>query len=341
MPQVTPLELSQLCDSILRNAGATEREAKIVSRHLVDANLTGHDSHGVMRVMQYVQEIETGYIVPGTTVNVVNEWATGAVVDATGVFGQVACLDAMQQAINKAKDAGIASIAVRSSGHSGRLGTYAEAAAEAGVLGIIMANGGGAGQWVTPYGGCERRLSTNPIAIGAPSAGDFPYLVDISTSVAPEGKVRDCLQKGTPVPTGWLVDHDGNPTTDPSQLYAELSGALLPFGGLSGHKGFALGFMVDVFAGALTTAGCPGPERTSSTTRSGLFMMAVDIERFTPLNEFRQRVTEMANYMKSSRPAAGFDSVLVPGEPEHLHRIQKQKHGITLPDSVWTDLNRF
>lgn len=341
MPTIPTPELEQLCSRILQGAGADAREAEIVSQHLVDANLAGHDSHGAMRVIQYVDEIRSGLIVPGQELTILKEWPAGAVVDAAGMFGQVACCEAMQIALDKAAESGIAAVTIRGAGHSGRLGAYAEQAAAAGRLGIAMANGGGAGQWVAPFGGRERRLSTNPIAIGAPSAGPFPLILDISTSVAPEGKVRDRLQKQQTVPDGWLVDHEGQPTTDPQTLYAELCGALLPFGGTSGYKGFGLGFMVDVFAGALTAAGCPESEKAASGVRSGLFMLAVDIRQFTPLDEFRHRVARMASYVKSSRPAAGFDEVLVPGEPEYRQRQEKQRQGASLPDSVRAELDQL
>lgn len=341
MPIIPISELEQLCSRILHAAGASAQEAEIVSRHLVDANLAGHDSHGAMRVLQYVEEIKSGLIAPGEELKILNEWPAGAVVDAAGLFGQVACREAMQLAMNKAADTGVAVVTIRNAGHSGRLGSYSEQAAAGGCIGIAMANGGGAGQWVAPFGGRERRLSTNPVSIGAPSAGPFPFVLDISTSVAPEGKVRDCLQKEQPVPEGWLVDHEGRPTTDPRDLYAELCGALLPFGGASGYKGFGLGFMVDVFAGALTAAGCPESDKAAAGVRSGLFMMAIDIQRFTPLDEFRQRVARMADYLKSSRPAAGFEEVLVPGEPEFRQRQEKQRQGASLPESIQADLNQL
>ncbi len=341
MPTVSSEELKQLAESILRAAGANEWETQVVSSHLLDANLAGHDSHGVMRVLQYVAEVEAGHIAPGSELQTLGDWPTGAVLDARGMFGQVACHDAMQQAIDKSRTAGIAAVTIRGANHSGRLGAYAEMAAAAGVTGIVMANGGGAGQWVAPFGGREPRLSTNPIAIGTPSSGRFPFLMDISTSVAPEGKVRHCLQNAEPVPEGWLVDNQGNPTTDPRELYAEPGGALLPFGGSSGHKGYGLGFMVDVFAGALTAAGCPTTPRTDPGVRSGLFMLAIDIERYTPLDDFSQRVSDMAGYFKSSEPAAGFDEVLVPGELEYQQRLKRQQEGIPIPDSVWNDLDQL
>ncbi|MBX7169048.1 MAG: Ldh family oxidoreductase [Pirellulales bacterium] len=338
MPTVHAETLLQLAVRVLRAAGATEVEADIVGPHLVEANLVGHDSHGVMRVLQYVQAIERGAIEPGAEVSVVNDWPTGAVLDARGVFGQVACRSAMEQAIDKARPAGLAALTIRHANHTGRLGAYVAQAAAAGMIGMAMVNGGGGGQWVTPFGGRGRRLSTNPVAISAPSAGPFPIVLDISTSVAPEGKVRDCLQRNQPVPDGWLVDHEGRPTNDPRELYTTPGGALLPFGGSAGHKGFGLAFLVDVFAGALSAAGCPRAEITTQDHGSGVFLLVIDIARFSPLTDFTHCVHELAEYCKTSPPAVGCSEVLVPGEFEYRARQQRERAGIAVPDDVWRDL---
>jgi uncharacterized oxidoreductase len=338
MPTIHVEQLEQLATDILRAAKADEHEAKTVSRHLVDSNLAGHASHGVMRLLQYVVEIEAGQIIPGAKMRVLDDWATGSVLDASGLFGQVACRGAMERAIAAARATAIAAVTIRHANHSGRLGTYVEMAAEAGLIGMVMANGGGGGQWVAPFGGRQRRLSTNPVAIGVPSEGPFPFILDISTSIAPEGKVRDYLQREQPVPDGWLVDRWGQPTNDPRELYADPGGALLPFGGSAGHKGFGLAFMVDVFAGVLSAAGCPRHTLAEAGNGSGLFMLAVDIQRFTPLRDFTPAVCEMAEYIKSSQPADGFDEVLVPGEFEYRERLRQKREGILIPDNVWNQL---
>lgn len=333
-------QLQSFSQAILVAAGATSREAAITAEHLVAANLAGHDSHGTMRILQYLREIREGRIVPGAVLKIVSEWNSGLLVDASGVFGQVACHDAMRHAIVRAQDASLAAVAVRHSNHSGRLGTYVEQAAAANMIGVVMANGGGAGQWVAPFGGCERRLSTNPLAIGAPSSGAFPFILDISTSVAPEGKIRDYRQRNQRVPAGWLVDHQGKSTDDPAELYADPAGALLPFGGSSGHKGFGLAFMVDVFAGVLTQAGYPRTSDADAGQGTGLFMIAIDVQRFATLEEFLPTVREMADYIKSSKPAAGFKEVLVPGEFEYQQRQRRTEEGIEIPSSVWIELNQ-
>ena len=338
MATINPVELERFISDICRASGSDERAASIVAAHLIDSNLAGHDSHGVMRMVQYADEIATGKIVPRQCVHCVDEWDSGAVIDATGAFGQVACHEAMERAIQLAAGASLAAVTLRNCNHSGRLGTYVEMAAAAGMIGIVMANGGGAGQWVAPFGGRERRVSTNPIAFGAPSDGEFPIVLDISTSVVPEGKVRDVSQRAVPLPDGWLVDASGEPTNDPGQLYDTPGGAILPLGGPAGHKGFGLAMMVDVLAGALSAAGCPRAGDFDPRHGSGLFMLVIDVARFRSRTDFTQQVAEMAAYVESSQPAAGFERVMVPGQYEHEQRLARRQRGVEIPTSVWVEL---
>lgn len=338
MPRVPISELLRFATELFQAVGAESTEARIVAEHLVESNLAGHDSHGIMRIPQYLDEIHTGRIVPASHSVVDDEWPTGCVIDARGAFGQVACHEAMTRALDKAREAGIGAVSIRNSNHSGRMGTYVEIAAAEEMIGLVTANAGGAGQWVAPFGGRERRLSTNPLAIGAPSGTDFPIILDISTSIVPEGKVRYSLQRGQETPDGWLVDAEGHPTRDPQQLYETPSAAILPLGGTAGHKGFGLAFMVDILSGALSGAGCPSQKNIDSTEGSGLFMLAIDIKRFGPLIDFSLHVAEMVEYVQSSLPAEGFERVMVPGEFEHRQRETRQREGIDIPEATIKEL---
>lgn len=338
MPRFPALALEALANRIFRALGAGVDEARIVSQHLTEASLAGHDSHGLMRTLQYVREIESGQILPAARPQVLADWPEGSVIDARGPFGQVACHGAMARAIDKARAGTVGVVTLRHCNHSGRLGAYAAQAAAAGCFGIVAANGGGAGQWVAPFGGRDRRLSTNPLAMGAPSDEPFPLLLDISTSAAPEGKVRDAVQREKPVPDGWLVDHLGRPTNDPRALYATPGGALLPLGGAMGHKGYALAFMVDLLAGALSQAGCPTTGTADGRTGTGVFMLALNIERFLPARQFARQLRDMIAWVKSSAPAEGFTEILVPGEAEFRARTDRLRHGIDIPPNVWREL---
>jgi uncharacterized oxidoreductase len=339
MPRLTAEEVTRVSIEILRAAGAPEDHATIVTRHLVDANLAGHDSHGVMRLPQYVEEIGRGQISPEATETVVRDWAGGAVIDARGALGQVACYRAMERALDKAKERGVGVVTVRSCGHSGRLGTYGELAAAKGRIGMVFNNAGGSGQWVAPFGGSVGRLSTNPLCIAAPSAGEFPIVIDMSTCVAPEGKVRHTFQSGKPAPDGWLIDAQGRPTNDPGALYETPRGALLPFGESAGHKGFGLSFLVDVLAGALTDAGCARPDAPHQSPGRGLLFLALDVEVFTSLDGFRSHVETLVDYVRSCPPAPGFEEVLAPGEFEYRRRQERQRDGFEIPEQTWQTIS--
>ena len=335
MALVTAGEVTRLSMDILRDSGAPEDHARIVTEHLVDANLAGHDSHGVMRLPQYAEEARRGQISADATETVVRDWSCGSVVDARGAFGQVACYRAMERALDKAESSGLGLVTVRSCGHSGRLGTYGEQAAAAGRIGMVFNNAGGSGQWVAPYGGSVGRLSTNPLCIGAPSGGDFPIVLDMSTCVAPEGKVRHTFQSGKSAPDGWLIDAEGNPTNDPGALYENPRGALLPFGESAGHKGFGLSFLVDVLAGALTAAGCARPDAPHQSPGRGLVFLALDVETFTTTESFQGHVKTLVEHVTSCPPAPGFEEVLVPGEFEYRQRQTRQRDGFEVPDATW------
>ena len=339
MPTVPAAKLEQLAADILCLAGATDSEAGAVARHLVEASLAGHDSHGMMRVLQYTEDIRSGAIVPGTEIRTLQDWDTGSTIDATGVFGQVACNQAMQTAISKARQRTVGVVTIRGAHHSGRLGAYVAQAAAEDMIGMVLVNGGGAGQWVAPFGGRERRIGTNPIAIGAPSGKGFPVLLDMGTSIVPEGKVRHYFQKGEPVPDGWLVRHDGEPTNDPGQLYAEPPGAILPLGGAAGHKGYGLAFFVDILAGVLSGAGCCGTETPQTSCGGGILMMAINIGSFGPTSQFQEQVSTLVDHVKSSAPVPGFEGVLVPGEFEFQQHERRRRDGIDIADSVWEDMN--
>jgi uncharacterized oxidoreductase len=211
-------------------------------------------------------------------------------------------------------------------------------AAQAGLVGIAMTNSGGGGQLVAPFGGTARRLSTNPISIAAPSGGPHPIMLDIASSVAPEGKVRNYFLSGKSVPAGWMIDAAGNPTTNPADFYAEPGGALMPLGGAVGYKGFGLSFMIDILAGALSGAGCIRPD--AEYTGDGMLAIALDVQRFTPLAAFQQRVAAMVDHVKSCPTAAGFEQIYVPGEIEARERERRLRDAVLMDPAVWEQIEK-
>lgn len=334
MPRIAADELESLAINVLSSAGATEDEASIVAQHLVLANLSGHDSHGVIRLPQYVDEIRRGLITPGAELKTVRQWQAGMTIDANNCFGQVACHHAMLQVIEKASHNGVAAITLSRCGHSGRIGTYGELAAEKGMIGLVVNNAGGNGQWVAPFGGLRGRLATNPLCIAAPTRGDFPLVLDMSTCVAPEGKVRHYHQSQKNTPDGWLIDSEGRPTNDPAALYQTPPGALLPLGDDAGYKGYGLAVMIDILAGALSGTGCCRADVNLSSGR-GLMMIAVDIEIWTTRKLFDQSVDSLVQHIRSTPVRPGYDAVLLPGEFEFRNRQHRSQNGVDITPVTW------
>lgn len=339
MPVLYPEQLESYVASIFEKAGAPAPHSQIVANHLVESNLLGHDSHGVLRVAQYCAAIESGELVPDVRPEVLHQTPAGAVLDAKRAFGQVAVTEGMNVAMEKASRSGTGAVTIRNCYHSGRLGAYTAMAADAGMIGIMMVNAGGGGQSVVPFGGSERRLATNPISIAAPTSGDFPLMLDIATSMAPEGKIRDYALRDAPLPEGWIVDAEGNPTQNAQDFYANPPGSILPLGGPIGHKGFGLALMIDVLAGALSGAGCCRNEKVPA--RDGVLLLAIDVEQFSNRVAFYQHVSELVAYIKSCPTAPGYEEVFVPGEMEYRVAQARRKNGIYVDEGVWRQIEKI
>jgi uncharacterized oxidoreductase len=200
----------------------------------------------------------------------------------------------------------------------------------------MMVNGGGASPLVAPFGGTAGRLGTNPISIAFPTGGAVPVLFDMATSIAAEGKIRVTRNRGEQAPDGWLLDKQGNPTTDPNALYQSPRGAILPFGGSAGHKGYGLALVVEILAGIVARAGYarPGAARFSN----GTFIIAIDISAFLDPGQFRTEVDDLLQYVKSAPKASGVEAILYPGEPEDQERQRREQDGIPLDDETWQQI---
>lgn len=336
MPKFSAEKLEKLTCEIFEAAGVPTDEAQIVAESLVKSNLTGHDSHGVIRVTQYTSLIEKGGIVPGAKMVVVKENATTAVLDGNWGFGQVMGRKAMEIAMKKAKDHSIAAVSMLNSNHIGRLGEYPAVAVEQNMIGIIMVNNHGGAQYMPPWGGTARRLSSNPISIAMPTGGDDPILLDISTTVSAEGKVRVRRNRGEELPEGYIIDAQGNPTTDPNDLYGPPVGAILPFGGIVGHKGYGLGFIIDALAGALSGAGCSRAD--AERVGNAVFIMVIDIEAFISPKEFKNHMDGLIKYVKSSPKMPGVSEILFPGEIEAKETTERLEDGIFIEDETWNQI---
>jgi uncharacterized oxidoreductase len=315
-------------------------EAGIVAGSLVDANLCGHDSHGVIRVMQYVPFLKEGKLKTGLPLDVLSEAPAVLVCDGQWGLGQVQAHRLLERLFPKARTAGLAAGTLRHCGHVGRLGEYAEAAARQGFAFMATVNNHGFGRGVAPPGGIESRIGTNPICFGAPSAGD-PLILDIGTSVVAEGKVRVVFNKGMAAPEGWLLDEHGRPTTDPGVLYREPRGSILPLGGTqSGYKGFGLGMLLDAFAGALSGAHCSHPDQPPRSANA-VFFLVLDTERFAGREHFLREVQAMSEAVRTCPRVEGVSEITLPGDPERRSRKRRQETGIPLDDGTWKQLSEL
>jgi len=332
---------------ILAAAGCDEAEAGRIGHFLVSANLAGHDSHGVLRVPRYVQWLREGNVRAGQRPTVIAESATHAVVDGNRGFGQTIGPLIVDLGIAKARAAGLAVVALRNSGHLGRIGDWAERAAQAGLVSIHFVNVG-MGEIVAPYGGVDRRFGTDPFCIGIPqgeTGNDAPpFLLDFATSLVAEGKVLVASQGGKPVPAGALITADGQLSNDPATLYGPVEtgtvrdpgngdGALRAFGE---HKGSGIAFMCEILAGCL--AGSPTAGPLPETKRGGIVNGMLSIY-LAPAHFAAPRLAETARdfaaYVKASRPASPGTEVLVPGESEARTRAARLRDGVPLPAEAW------
>lgn len=335
MPVLTEKELHDYCYKIFVKLGAPDEEADTVVTHLVTNNLVGHDSHGVIHVPNYAGQVKAGEIVPGAELKIIRETPTIAVIDGNWGFGQVVAKKAMEIAIKKAEVASISCVGVRHCNHIGRLGEYAVMAAQRNMIGIISVNDQGAGLAMAPFGGIDKRLSPNPISIAFPSNEEGrPILLDISSTTVAQGKLSVARNRGTSVPEGWAIDASGRPVTNPKDFWGPPEGALVPLGGaLAGHKGFGLGFMLDVMDGVLGGAGVS--REGASRLGNGVFISVIKISDFVPPEEFKSQVELLTSWVKSSRLAQGFSEILVPGEFEFRTLKKRRAEGIMIEEETW------
>ena len=333
MPTIRAEELLRLGQDVFRAIGVPDEDAAWMAQVLVRANLQGHDSHGVIRIPQYVEEWRSGKLNPKAKPRILSEGPATALMDGEAGFGQIVAREAMTLAIRKAGEAGVAAVGVKRSGHIGRLADYVEMASAQDMIALLFVNASGAGQWMAPWGGREARLSTNPLAFACPAGATPPILLDIATTTAPEGKVRVKRNRREPVPLGWIIDAQGEPTTDPEALYRTPRGTLLP---MAGHKGYALALMVEILAGILGRAGhvCEHP----GLDYNGLFIIVLDIARFLPPSVFRAEVDDLTRYLKSSALAPGSSRILTPGEAEVLTERERAATGIFIEEETWTQI---
>jgi uncharacterized oxidoreductase len=334
MPKVQADRLTRIGAALLRAAGASEEEADAVAVGCINANLAGHDSHGVIAIPTYIDRVKAGHIVPGAKWTIVQESPTTTVIDGHWGFGFHVNAKAMALTIEKAKTANVAACTVFRQSHVGRLAAYPMMAMRAGMIGIATADSGRSPKHVAPFGGREARLGTNPISIAVPSDLEAPFYLDMATSAVAAGKIALSVARGQQIPQGWIIDAEGRHTTDPTQY--RKGGALLPLGGSEGYKGSGLAAMVEVLCGLLTGLGF-GVEPTGRHN-DGCFMAVFNVAAFRPLKDFEKEVGEFARYLKSTPPSEGSPGVFYPGEIEHMREQERRRDGIEVEDATWDKL---
>lgn len=332
-------KLTDFVSDIFVRAKSSKEEAQRIAHYLVTANLTGHDSHGVIRVPQYVRWANEGVIIPDQKIKMVVDTPSIAVVDGGFGYGQTVTPQAVKIGIDKCKANGLAAMTLKNSGHLGRVGDWAEMAAAEGLVSIYFVNAAGS-VLVAPYGGVARKLSTAPYCVGIPRPGKIPVVLDFATSIVAEGKVMVASRGGKKLPKGALVNDDGSLSEDPHVLYgpyedngprihAQGKGAIRAFGE---HKGSGLALMCELLGGALTGNGATKTDRRFS---NGMLAIFIDPKVVDPAHFFDGEVARYIDYFKDSKLAAGHDAVLIPGEPEAAMRADRNKNGVPLTEDTW------
>ena len=327
--------LTRFAAAITEAAGSLPAEAQEVATHLVEANLKGHDSHGVGMIPHYVRNIRAGLLKPNRHARRVSETGSIAVFDGDMGYGQVIAREATDWAIAKAKATGLSAFALRNTHHVARVGTYGEQAAAQGLVSIHFVNVRLAPGRVAPFGGIKGRYGTDPVCITFPGTEKLPPVVlDFATSKVAAGKLRVALNEGKHMPDGMLIDAQGNDATDPAVFY-RANGSMLPFGE---HKGSGLALACELLAGVLTGGGAMQAQFPNEGVKNGMFSIVIDPARFGDRAWMEEEMEAHIGWVKSSPPRPGVDTVMIAGDPERRSRQKRIETGIPIDATSWGEL---
>lgn len=335
--------LSGFVHDIFLAAGCSKGESRRIADNLVDANLTGHDSHGVVRTARYLTWLKEGKLLPDQDISVVSDSGSLLILDGNFGYGQTVGPLAVQRGIDRASELGVSIVALRHAGHLGRIGAFAEMAAAAGQVSVHFVNVAGS-ILVAPFGGTDRRMSTAPVAIGVPVPDGQPVILDFATSLVAEGKILVAALGGKPLPGDALIGPDGGVSGDPGLLYGDVDPAVNPgdrrgpgaIRTMGEHKGSGLAFMCELLAGALTGSKCTGPDYPR--VWNGMLSIYMSAERFDTEDIYASEIKRYIDYVKSANPAEKGGEVLVPGEPEQRTRADRLVNGVPLADDAWRSI---
>jgi len=341
--------LHTFCAQVFERLAVSSADAEIAADVLVAASLRGIESHGVSRLRRYVKGLQDGTMLAHPEERVVRETATTALIDAGAGLGQPVSYRAMKRAIDKAEKQGVGLVAVRNSNHYGIAGYYAMMALEHGMIGLSMTN---ANASVVPTHGQDAMLGTNPIAVAAPAGQEYPFVLDMATSIVPVGKLVVYRRQGKQMPEGWAIDEAGSPTTNTVRVLNNRlnrrGGGLLPLGGagelFGGHKGYGLALLVDILSGVLSGAGYAdyihpkALEGKSPSAKVGHFFAAIKVEAFRPLGEFKAAMDDLIRRLKNSHKAESADHLFIHGEKEFEETKRRAMEGIPMEAGTRADL---
>ena len=334
--RIDPVSLSKFAEAVYVDAGMPEGDAKLVADTLVQADLWGHQSHGVLRLGWYLDRIRNGVMTPVTTAEFEVDAGAVAVINGGHGVGHVLADLARREAVRRAKKHGIAVVGVHTSNHFGTCMYYTRLGALDGCVMLLTSNGGPA---MAPWGGREKIIGTNPWSVAAPAGSFPPLLVDMANTGVARGKIYLARNKQLPIPLGWALNSSGEPTTDPQEA---IDGIIQP---MAEHKGYAIAVMVDMLSGVLTgsgfLSGVHSPYRTAEKSNCGHLMVAMNIEVFQPLEQFESRMDAFLSEIKSVPLAKGHDEVFYPGEIEANNDIRYRRDGLLLAVDTLADLRRI
>ena len=333
--------LEELVKKMIQAVGSDEGEAIVVANNLVEANLMGHDSHGVGLAPRYMSHAVAGTLTPGAKITRITDNGVYLLLEGNMGYGQIIGRDAMNMGIDKVKDSGAAIVGLRNVHHLGRIGAWGEMCARAGFISIHYVNATGHKPYVAPYGGYEARYSTTPYCTAIPATEKTPMLVlDMATSRVAQGKVRVAhyAEKEMPMPDA-LVGPNGKLTTDPGVMFRDPMGALLSFGE---HKGYGLALLCDILAGGLAGGGTARPElNTGETIRNNMLTIIIDPQQFNSGGSFGAEFDSLVEFVKSGQPAEGFDKIRVAGEPEQETMAERKLKGVPIDTNTWEEMEKL
>ncbi len=342
MPTIKADNLKSVCRRIASARGSTDAEADLVAENLVVANLKGHDSHGVGMLPRYIKATFSGELNVNAHAEIVADHGLIVQIDGNAGYGQVIGREAMEIAIERTRAFGMCVMTIRNSFHLCRIGAWGEQCAEAGFVSMHHVNAYGHPGMVAPFRGSDARYTTNPYCIVLPKTpNNPPTVLDFATSQIAAGKVRVAKNKGVPAPEGALIDHKGQPTTDPWVLYQEPKGALGPVGGpAAGHKGYGMALINELFAGVLSGGDTCRPEtdHPNDVILNGMLSIVIDPERMTDRASFDAEVDAAIAHVKASPPADPALPVLVPGDPERATMARLMASGVEVDDETWREM---